>query len=91
MARKLEHISRGSNEKENALAVVATSLPTKETVLLPVYYQSESLIAANRVNDIEDTCPSWMTPIARYLSSGELPDSMVGAHKILLKRLDFPW
>ena len=55
---KLEHISRGSNEKADALVVVAASLPTKETMLLPVYYQPESSIAANRVNEIEEACPS---------------------------------
>ena len=47
VAWKLEHIPRGSNEKADALAVVATSLPTEETVLLLVYYQLESSIAAN--------------------------------------------
>ena len=35
-AWKLEYIPRGSNEKANALAAVAASLPTKETVLLPM-------------------------------------------------------
>ena len=52
-AWKLEHIPRGSNEKTNALATVVASLPIKEIVLLPVYYQLESSIAANRVNEIE--------------------------------------
>ena len=57
-AWKLEHISRGSNEKEDALVSVVASLPTKETVLLPVYYQPESSIVANRVNEIEEACSS---------------------------------
>ena len=39
MAWRLEHVLRSSNEKADDLAVVATSLPIKETVLLPVYYQ----------------------------------------------------
>ena len=52
-AWKLEHISRSSNEKTDAFATVAASLPIKETVLLPVYYQLESSIVANRVNEIE--------------------------------------
>ena len=39
VAWKLEHIPRDSNEKADALAAVATSLPTKETVLILVYYQ----------------------------------------------------
>ena len=82
MALKLEHIPRGSNEKADALAVVAASLPTKEIVLLPVYSQPESFIAASWVNEIEEVCLSWMTPIVRYLSSGELSDSRVKAHNI---------
>ena len=56
-AWKLEHIPRGSNEKVDALAAVAASLPTKEIILPPIYYQSESSIAANHVNVNEDTCP----------------------------------
>ena len=34
---KLKHNPRDSNEKANALAVVATSIPIKETVFLSVY------------------------------------------------------
>ena len=44
---KLEHVSRDSNEKAKALAVVVASLPIKETVLLLVYYQPESLISTS--------------------------------------------
>ena len=35
---KLEHVSKDSNEKENALTVVAASLPIIETIFLPIYY-----------------------------------------------------
>ena len=89
MAWKFEHIPRGSNEKAVALALVVASLPTKEIVFLCVYYQSESLIAANRVNDIEEVYPSWMTPIVRYLSSREFPDSRVEVHKIQVQAARF--
>ena len=68
---------------------MATSLPTKEIVLLPIYYQPESSIAANRVNDIEEACPSWMTPIAHYLSSKELPNNKVKAHEIQVQGARF--
>ena len=64
MAWRLEHVSRDSNKKENALAAVAVSLPRKETVLLPVYYQSESSITTNWVNEIDKVCPSWITPVS---------------------------
>ena len=46
VAWKLEHILRGSNEKVDALAIVVASLPTKETVLLLVYFQPKPSIAA---------------------------------------------
>ena len=42
VAWQLEHVPRSSNEKVNALAVIASSLPIKETMLLLVYYQLES-------------------------------------------------
>ena len=34
----LKHVPRNSNEKADAMAAVATSLPIKETMLLLVYY-----------------------------------------------------
>ena len=63
IAWRLEHVPRDS------LAAVAASLPIKETVLYPDYYQLESSITTNRVNEIDEACP-WMTPIVRYLSLG---------------------
>ena len=38
VAWRLEHVLRSSNENTDTLVIVATSLPIKETVLLPVYY-----------------------------------------------------
>ena len=61
---------RISNEKEDALVAIATSLPIKEIVLLPIYYQPESSITTNWVNEIDEIGPSWMTLVAHYLSSG---------------------
>ena len=81
IAWKLEHILRNSNEKVDAVAVAA-SLPIKETVFLHVYLLSRSLITTNQVNEIEEAFSSCMTPIVLYLSSGELPDNRVEAHKI---------
>ena len=72
VAWRLEHISRDSNEKVDALEAMAASLLIKETMLLPVYYQPEPSIITNRVNEIDKAYPSWMTPIVRYLSSREL-------------------
>ena len=82
VAWRLKHVPRSSNEKADALAAVAMSLPIKETMLLPVYYQPELSITTNQVNEVVETGPSWMTLVVRYLSSGELPDNKAEAHKI---------
>ena len=58
VAWRLKHVLRDSNEKADALEAVAASLPIKAIVLLPVYYQSESLITTNRVNEIDEAFPS---------------------------------
>ena len=79
---KLEHIPRGSNERAYALTVMVASLLIKETVFLLIYYQPASSIAINQVNEIDEVGSSWMTPIVHYLSSGELPDNKITAHKI---------
>ena len=78
----MEHVLRNSNEKVDALAAVVASMPIKETVLLLVYYQPKSSITTSWVNEIDETGPSWMTQIVRYLSLGELPDNKAEAHKI---------
>ena len=44
LAWKLEHITRDCNEKVDALAAIAASLPIIETVFLPIYYQLDSSI-----------------------------------------------
>ena len=82
IAWRLEHVPRDSNEKADALAAMAVSLPIKKMVLLPIYYHPKSSITTNRVNDIDEASPSWMTPIVRYLISGELLDNKAEAHKI---------
>ena len=79
---KLEHILMDSNEKADALAVVAASIPIRQTVFLPVYYQPASSITIDQVSHIDAESPSWLTPIMRYLSSIELPDNRIEAHKI---------
>ena len=89
VAWQLEHVPRNSNEKANAFTAVVASLLIKETVLLSMYYHPESSITIYRVNEIDETGLSWMTPIARYLSSGELPDNKAEAHKIQVQAAQF--
>ena len=81
-AWKLEHILRDSNKKADALVAVDVSIPIKETVFLPVYYQLTSSISTYQVSQIDEESPSWLTPIMHYFSSGGLLDNRVEAHKI---------
>ena len=85
----LEHVSRSTYEKVDALAVVAASLPIKGTVLLPVYYKPESSITTNQVNEVNETGPSWMTLVVRYLNLRELPDNRAETHKIQVQAAQF--
>ena len=86
---KLEHILRDSNERADAFTVVVASIPIKETVFPPIYYQPASSITTDRVNQIDEVDTSWLTPIMHYLSSGELPDNRVEAHKVQVQAVRF--
>ena len=81
-AWKLEHILRDSNDKADALAVVASSIPIREMMFLLVYYQPSSSITTSQVSQIDEACFSWLTPIMHYVSSEELSDNKIEAHKI---------
>ena len=61
---KLEHIPKDRNEKADALAYVAASLPLTETIFLPIYYQPASSIGSSQINQVDENPPSWMDPIA---------------------------
>ena len=79
-AWKLEHIPRDSNEKVDALVVVASSILVCEIVFLPVYFQLASSIMTDQVSQIDEEFSSWLTLIMRYLSSGELSNNRIEAH-----------
>ena len=67
---KLEHITRDCNEKADALAAiaVAAALLITETVILPIYYQSDSSTVTTRVSQVDEVPPSWMDPIVQYIT-----------------------
>ena len=81
-AWKIEHVPRECNERADALAVVTASLPIRETVFLPIYYQPKSSIMHAQVNQIEEVPPSWMDPIRLYIATGELPNDRDKTHKV---------
>ena len=88
-AWKLEHVPRDCNERADALAVVAASLPIRETVFLPIYYQPDSSLLRAQVSPIEEVPPSWMDPIRLYLATGELPSDRGKAHKVQIQSTRF--
>ena len=86
---KLEHILRDSNERTDALAIVATSLPITETIYLLIYYQPGSSILHTQVSQVEETPPSWMDPIRLYIVTGELLDDRSMTHKVQIQSARF--
>ena len=54
---KLEHIPKDCNEKADALASVAASLPLTETIFLPIYYQSATSIGSSQINQVDENRP----------------------------------
>ena len=88
-AWKLEHIPRDRNERADALAAVAASLPVKETIYLPIYYKPDSSTLHDRVSQIQEAPPSWMDPIILYITTGELPDDKNMGHKIQIQSARF--
>ena len=88
-AWKLEHIPKDRNERADALAAIASSLPVKETIYLLIYYKPDSSILHDRVSQIQEAPSSWMDPIILYITIGELPNDKSRAHKIQIQSSRF--
>ena len=88
-AWKLEHIPKDCNEKAEALAVVAASLPITETVFLPIHSQPDSSIITTRVSQVDKVSISWMGPKVQYINMGELSNERNKAHKIQIQSVRF--
>ena len=91
LACKLEHVPRDCNERADALAAVAASLPIRETIFLPIYYQPDSSILHAQVSQIEEVPPSWMDPIRLYKATRELPMTEIRPTRFRFNQLDSPW
>ena len=86
---KLEHVPRDCNDKVDALAAVAASMPIAESIILPIYYQLFSSISPSQVSQVEEFLPSWMDPIICYIDTGELPSERDKAHKVQVQSARF--
>ena len=85
----MEHVPKDYNEKADALASVAASLPITETIFMPIYYQPVSSIISPQVNQVDKVLPSWMDPIILYLSTGQLPSERDKVHKLQIQLARF--
>ena len=86
---KLEHIPKDCNERADALAFVAASLPLTETIFMPIYYQPVSSIGSPQINQVDENPLSWMDPISLYLSTGQIPSERDKAHKLQVQSTRF--
>ena len=86
---KMEHIPRDCNERADALASMAASLPLTETIFLPLYYQPASSIGSSQISQVDENPPSWMDSISLYLSTSQLPSERDKAHKLQVQSARF--
>lgn len=75
-------VSRTENTKVDTLVRITATLPVKEVVLLLVYLQATSSIAATLVCSTCNTNINWMHEIETHLWICELPEEEKQAHKI---------
>ena len=68
---------------------MAASLPIKETIYLPIYYQPGSSILPTQVSQIKEVPLFWMDLIRLYIAMGELPNDRGRAHKIQIQSARF--
>ena len=88
---KLKHILKDSNERADSLATIVASIPVKETMLLPIYYQLTSSVTTDRVSRIDEAGPSWLTPIRHTLVQKNCRIIELRPTRSRSKQQDFPW
>lgn len=79
VVKRIPHVE---NIQANALAGIVVTIPVKEVVLLPVYFQAASLIVATPICNTNQISISWMNDIEAYIRTGKLPEDSKQAHKI---------
>ena len=70
---KVKCIPQTENLKVDTLAGMATTLPIREAVMLPIYLQTTSSIIPESIFNTIEVDLSWMHDIVKYLQLGELP------------------
>ena len=88
-AWKLEHVPRDCNERADALAAVAASLPIRETVFPPIYYQLDSSILHAPSKPDRGSSLVLDGPHTTIHNNGELPNDRDKAHKVQIQSTRF--
>ena len=68
----VRHIPQIENLKVDTLTRVTTTLFIRETIMLPIYFQSTPSIMPKPVCSATEVDPGWMHDIVKYLQLGEL-------------------
>ena len=78
----IERVPRIENLMANTLVGITVTLLIKEAMLLPIYLQVASFIAAMSICSTIESNDDWMHDIVRYLQTGELPKEEKQVHKV---------
>ena len=85
----IKRIHRIENIQVDALAGITAILLMKEVVLLPIYFQTTSSIAATPICNTSETGVGWMDEIETYLRTRDLPGESKQVHKIRVQAVRF--
>nr|CAN72093.1 hypothetical protein VITISV_009001 [Vitis vinifera] len=89
----IEKIKRTENRRVDALAGIATSLPIKEAILLPIHVQTNPSVAetstCNTIEARQADDQEWTNNITEYLRTGTLPGDPKEAHKVRMQATRF--
>ncbi|XP_022041730.2 uncharacterized protein LOC110944376 [Helianthus annuus] len=86
---KLEYIPRGRNRKSDALSKLASVAFDHLAREVKVEVLTSTSIGTEEVAAIENAQETWMTPIAKFLRDGTLPEGDLAARKVRVKALQY--
>lgn len=85
----VKRVPQTENIKANALARVVATLPIKEAVLFPIYFQDTSSIIATSICSTIEMDIKWMHEIVKCIRTGELLGEEKQGHKIKVQAAYF--